>query len=74
MKYDYTEESPAGKKRLVFKLGDQEAIIIFELLQKAKHYMPRTPETRFDNARINDMYSTLQPLIEKLKKLDYSEN
>lgn len=74
MKYIYDEEASDGHKRLVFALGHQEAIIIYELLLNAKRYMPKTPETQFDRARINNMQSELVSLMKKLTKLDYTEN
>ncbi len=74
MKYLYNEESPAEKKRLVFALGEQEALLIFGMLENAVKYTPKTFETQFDVARIHDMYYCLRPLAIKLNKLDYTEN
>lgn len=74
MRYLYKEQSGNHKTLLTFALGHQEALIIYALLGKAKKYMPKTFETQFDQARINAMYNTLQPLMKELRKLDYTEN
>lgn len=74
MRYIEDEIAGDGDKRLVFALGKQEAIIIYSLLQKARIYMPKTPETRYDHARINNMCQELHPLVKKLSRLDYTEN
>lgn len=76
MRYLYDQVAGNGKPRLVFALGEQEAIIIFGLLEKANKYMPKTPETQFDHARIKNMYEELRPLAKEINRTDfrYHEN
>lgn len=78
MKYVYNEPHSDNSKgeRMVFALGKQEAILIYGLVVKAIMYMPKTPETMYDLARLRNMQQELHPLVKKLSNNDrrYVEN
>ena len=60
-------ENGGGKTRYCYAVGKKEAEILLSLIEKAKQFMPRVPETEQTQSRLQNMARCVSQSIKEFE-------